>query len=76
MLAKLASLLAADALRLAGLADLGPVTVLPLATGMALTLTLLALRPIRPKHVRAPLARHQSWPCAACHMLAACATLM
>lgn len=44
LLAKLTNLLAADALRLAGLADLGAVTVLPLATGMALTTTLLALR--------------------------------
>ncbi len=31
--------------RLAGLEGVGPVSVLPLATGMALTLTLLALRP-------------------------------
>lgn len=44
LIAKLANLLAADALRLAGLLGLGSVAVVPLATGMAITLTLLALR--------------------------------
>ncbi|KAK9794028.1 hypothetical protein WJX73_005919 [Symbiochloris irregularis] len=44
LLARLINLLAADALRLAGLADVGEVTVLPLATGMAMTMTLLALK--------------------------------
>ncbi len=48
LLAKLTNLLAADAMTIAGMADLGPVTVLPLATGMALTITMLALRPTRP----------------------------
>ena len=43
LLVKLTHCLAADALLLAGMCDLGPVTVLPLATGMALTMTLLAL---------------------------------
>lgn len=48
LLAKLTHLLAADAMRLAGLADLGAALVLPLATGMTLTLALLALRAERP----------------------------
>ena len=49
LLVKICHLLAADALSCAGLLDLGPVTVLPTATGMTLTLTLLALRPTRPE---------------------------
>ena len=52
LLARLANLLVADALARAGLGDLGGATVLPLATGMALTLTLLALRPLRPAGAR------------------------
>mmetsp|Transcript_38719 Transcript_38719/g.86114 ORF Transcript_38719/g.86114 Transcript_38719/m.86114 type:complete len:580 (+) Transcript_38719:110-1849(+) len=56
LLAKLTNLLAADALSHAGLHDLGPVTVLPLATGMAMTVSLLALRPSRP-----PAARYVLW---------------
>ena len=52
LLARLANLLVADALAHAGLADVGASTVLPLATGMALTLTLLALRPLRPAGAR------------------------
>lgn len=48
LLAKLTVCLATDALRLAGLPDLTRVTVLPLATGMAMTSTLLALRAQRP----------------------------
>lgn len=52
LLARLANLLVADALGRAGLGDLGASTVLPLATGMALTLTLLALRPLRPSGAR------------------------
>ena len=43
LLAKLTHCLVTDALGQAGLLDLGAVTVLPLATGMALTMTLLAL---------------------------------
>ena len=43
LLAKLTHCLVADALGQAGMLDLGAVTVLPLATGMALTMTLLAL---------------------------------
>ncbi|GAX79839.1 hypothetical protein CEUSTIGMA_g7279.t1 [Chlamydomonas eustigma] len=44
LLAKITSYLAQDALDLAGMHDLGAVTVLPLATGMSITLTLLAIR--------------------------------
>lgn len=57
LLARLTGLLAADALRLAGLADLGPVTVLPFATGMAMTMTLLAMRTKRPAS-----AHYVVWP--------------
>lgn len=57
LLAKLTNDLVADALRLAGMADLGPVLTLPLATGMALTSTLLALRTCRPVG-----ARYVIWP--------------
>ena len=52
MLAKLSNLLVADAMRIAGMQDLGPVTLLPLATGMAITVTLLALRAARPATAR------------------------
>ncbi|EFJ42488.1 hypothetical protein VOLCADRAFT_66969 [Volvox carteri f. nagariensis] len=48
LLAALTNHLAADALGIAGLTGIGPVTTLPLATGMALTLVLLALRSTRP----------------------------
>ncbi|KXZ53262.1 hypothetical protein GPECTOR_7g1156 [Gonium pectorale] len=48
MLAAVTAALAADALRIAGLTGVGPVSVLPLATGMAITLVLLALRSQRP----------------------------
>eukprot|EP00210_Caulerpa_lentillifera_P009075 g8659.t2 len=51
LMAKLAALLAQDALSIAGLKDLGPVLVLPLATGMALTMTLLAAKQLRPIQV-------------------------
>lgn len=44
LLARLTSLLVADALRIAGLEPLTRVTVLPVATGMAITLVLLALQ--------------------------------
>ena len=47
LLAKLAALLAADALKQAGLKDLGSVTVLPLATGMAMMMALLAIKASR-----------------------------
>ena len=57
MLAKLANLLAKDALTIAGLADISSVTVLPLATGMALTSVLLSLKRLRP-----PGARYVVWP--------------
>ena len=52
MLAKLSNLLVADAMRIAGMQDLGPVTLLPLATGMAITVTLLALKAARPTTAR------------------------
>ena len=56
LLARLCNLLAVDALRAAGLAEVAEATVLPLATGMALTLTLLALAKQRPG------ARYVVWP--------------
>lgn len=56
LLMKLTNSLVADALRLAGFEDLGPVLTLPLATGMAITVTLLALRQQR------PLANTVIWP--------------
>lgn len=49
LLNKLTNLLVADAMKIAGLGDMGPALVLPLATGMTLTLTLLAMRAQRPK---------------------------
>ena len=52
LLAKLSNLLAADALRTAGLKSVGAVTVVPAATGMALMLSLLALRAKRPAGAR------------------------
>jgi O-phospho-L-seryl-tRNASec:L-selenocysteinyl-tRNA synthase len=56
LLAKLTNHLASDALEIAGMKDLGPVLTLPLATGMALTMTLLALREDRPE------AKYVLWP--------------
>ncbi len=55
LLAKLTSILAADALRVAGLQEVGAVAVLPLATGMALTVTLLALKARRPPQAKCVL---------------------
>lgn len=52
LLAKLAVLLAGDALAAAGLPEVGAVTILPSATGMALTLTLLAAKAARPSEAR------------------------
>jgi O-phospho-L-seryl-tRNASec:L-selenocysteinyl-tRNA synthase len=71
LLARLCNLLAADALRAAGLPELGDATVLPLATGMALTLTLLALakrrppgaRRVRPSRLSLPCVRERSRAC-------------
>ena len=48
LLARLCNLLAADALSTAGLSEVSASTVLPLATGMSLTLALLALAKHRP----------------------------
>lgn len=56
LLAKLTHLLAADALEAAGLREVGQALVVPLATGMAITATLLALRGTRP-----PAARCAAW---------------
>jgi len=56
LLAKLANFLAGDALRIAGLKEASCVTILPLATGMALTSVLLALKRTRP-----PTARYVIW---------------
>ena len=55
LLAKLTCVLAADALRVAGLQEVGAVAVLPLATGMALTVTLLALKARRPPQAKCVL---------------------
>lgn len=49
LLAKMTNILVQDALKEAGMLDVGAVTVLPLATGMALTLTILALKAKRPQ---------------------------
>ena len=52
LLAKLCNILVQDALGMAGMLDVGAVTVLPVATGMALTLTLLAMKTQRPATAR------------------------
>lgn len=57
LLARLTNELVSDALKIAGILELGPVLTLPLATGMALTTTLLALRGLRPS-----TARYVIWP--------------
>jgi hypothetical protein len=57
LLARLCNLVTVDALRAAGLVEAAEATVLPLATGMALTLTLLALVKQRPAG-----ARFVVWP--------------
>ncbi|PNW76101.1 hypothetical protein CHLRE_12g547750v5 [Chlamydomonas reinhardtii] len=69
LLAALTAALAGDALRIAGMTGVGPVTVLPLATGMSLTLTLLALRGER----RAELAREDAAAAAAAEAAGAAA---
>lgn len=56
LLARLTHLLAADALEAAGMAEVGAALVVPLATGMALTATLLALRGTRPPTARSAAA--------------------
>eukprot|EP00803_Ostreobium_quekettii_P004682 evm.model.scf_690.1 EVM.evm.TU.scf_690.1 scf_690:1172-7451(+) len=58
LVSKLATLLVADALAIAGLQDIGAVSLLPLATGMALTMTFLALKAQRPEE-----AVYVVWPC-------------
>ena len=57
LLAKICNFLTKDALELAGYRGLGSVCVLPLATGMALTMSLLALKAARPA-----AARYVIWP--------------
>jgi len=49
---KLTNYLVKDAMKIAGMDGIGSVTVVPLATGMALTATLLALRGQRPSEAR------------------------
>ena len=61
LLAKLTNLLVLDALKIAGMADVSNASVLPLATGMALTSVLLALKRTCP-----PSARYVIWPRQAC----------
>ena len=57
LLAKLTNLLVMDALKLAGMSDISAASVLPLATGMALTSVLLSLKQLRP-----PTAKYVIWP--------------
>ncbi|GBG69064.1 hypothetical protein CBR_g3762 [Chara braunii] len=57
LISKLCNLLVAHAMEIAGLKDLGPVSVLPVATGMTLMLVLMALRQRRPA-----TARFVLWP--------------
>lgn len=59
MLQKLTNVLTKDALRLAGFGDLGLVSVIPVATGMAITLTILALKASRPSGKPARLVSMQ-----------------
>ena len=57
LLVKLTNILTKHALMVAGMLDVSTVTVLPLATGMAITLTLLAMKAARPK-----AAKYVLWP--------------
>lgn len=57
LIARLTNELVFDALKIAGMFDLGMVLTLPLATGMALTTTFLALRGMVP-----PSAQYIVWP--------------
>lgn len=57
LLVKLTNILTKHALTVAGMLDVKAVTVLPVATGMAITLTLLAMKSQRPK-----TARYVLWP--------------
>ena len=56
LLAKLTAYVVRDALETAGLSDIGRVLVVPVATGMALTLCLMGLRSLRPD------AKYVIWP--------------
>lgn len=57
MLVKLTNILTQHALQLAGMLDVKAITVLPVATGMAITLTLLAMKAARPQ-----TAKYVLWP--------------
>ena len=57
LLYKLTNALAADAIKRAGAADIKEALVLPVATGMSVALTLLALRKLR-----GPKAKYVVWP--------------
>ncbi|KAK9851883.1 hypothetical protein WJX84_004792 [Apatococcus fuscideae] len=57
LLQKLTNVLTKDTLRLAGFGDLGEVSVIPVATGMAISLTVLALKAGRPSG-----AEYMLWP--------------
>lgn len=57
MLVKLTNILTQHALQLAGMLDVKAITVLPVATGMAITLTLLAMKAACPQTVKYVL-----WP--------------
>lgn len=51
LLAKITTFLTSDALSIAGIKDLGSILILPLATGMTLTMTLLSAKQLRPIQV-------------------------
>ena len=57
LLVKLTNILTKHALSVAGMLDVKTVTVLPVATGMAITLTLLAMKTQRPE-----TAKYVLWP--------------
>ncbi len=57
LLVKLTNILAKHALLIAGMLEVKSVTVLPVATGMAITLTLLAMKAERPQ-----AAKYVLWP--------------
>ena len=56
LLCKICNFMVKDALRVAGIKEIGYVTTVPVATGMALTLTLLALKQ------KNPAGRYVIWP--------------
>ena len=66
LLCKVCNFLVKDALRVAGLLDVGYVTTVPVATGMALTLVLQALRRRNPKGKYVVWPRIDQKPCLKC----------